>query len=65
MSRALALVAKSNGGRIDLGLAAGPTGLRGTLDAAARVNDAVELIAQGHIANSKDWAALAGVRVQW
>ena len=64
MSRALALVPKSNGGRIDLGLAAGPTGLRGTLDAAARVNDAVELIAQGHV-GAKDWTALAGVRVRW
>ena len=65
MSRALAKVPQKPGGRIDLGLAAGPTGLRGTLDAAARVNDTVELIAQGHIANSKDWAALAGVRVRW
>jgi len=54
-----------SGGRIDLGLSANSvSGIVGTLDAAARINEHVEAIAQGHV-GAKDWTALAGVRIRW
>ena len=40
------------------------SGVVGTLDAAARINEHVEAIAQGHV-GAKDWAAMAGLRVRW
>jgi hypothetical protein len=64
VTSALAKVPDS-GGRIDLGLSANSvSGIVGTLDAAARINEHVEAIAQGHV-GAKDWAAMAGVRVRW
>ena len=64
MSRALAKV-PDRGGRIDLGISANSiSGVVGTLDAAARISEHVEAIAQGHV-GAKDWAALAGLRVRW
>ena len=64
MTSALARVPVS-GGRIDLGLSANSiSGVVGTLDAAARINEHVEAIASGHI-GAQDWAAMAGVRVRW
>jgi len=65
VTSALAKVPQKPGGHINLGLSAGPDGVRGVLDSAARINDAVSLIAQGSIASPDDWTALAGVRIQW
>lgn len=65
VTRALALAPQEIGGRIDLGVSAGPDGVRGVVDGAMRINDAVSLIAQGSIANPDDWSALAGVRIRW
>ena len=65
MTSALAKVPQKPGGHINLGLSAGSDGVRGVLDSAARINDAVSLIAQGSIASPSDGAAMAGVRIRW
>ena len=64
MTSALAKV-PNRGGRIDLGISANSiSGVVGTLDAAARINEHVEAIASGHV-GAQDWAAMAGLRVRW
>ena len=65
MNRALAKVKKVTGGNVNLGVAAGPSGARGVVDVAARINEHISLVANGSIANSKDWSTMAGLRVEW
>ena len=65
MSRALARVPKDNGLDFGIGLAKRHGQLRGSLSAAAKINETVSLVANAHAASSQDWAAMAGLKVRW
>ena len=65
MTRALAKVPKDNGIDLGLGVIQRNGQLRGSLSAAAKINDTVSFVANASAASPSDWAALAGVKVRW
>ena len=61
----MAKVPKSTGLDVGLGLLKRDGKLRGSLSAAAKINETVSFVANAHAASASDWAAVAGLKVRW
>ena len=61
----MATVPQSTGLDLGVGLIKRDGRLRGSLSAAAKINETVSLVANAHAASPSDWAAMAGVKVRW
>ena len=61
----MAKVPKSTGLDFGVGLAKRNGQLRGSLSAAAKINETVSFVANASAASTQDWAAMAGLKVRW
>ena len=61
----MAAVPKDNGLDLGIGIIKRHGKLRGSLSAAAKINETVSLVANAHAASTQDWAAMAGLKVRW
>ena len=61
----MAAVPKNSGLDLGIGVIKRHGQLRGSLSAAAKINEAVSLVANAHAASSQDWSAMAGLKVRW
>ena len=61
----MAKVPQSTGLDFGVGLVKRNGRLRGSLSAAAKINETVSLVANAHAASSQDWSAMAGLKVRW
>jgi len=61
----LAKVPQSTGLDFGVGLVKRDGRLRGSLSAAAKINETVSFVANAHAASPQDWAAMAGLKVRW
>ena len=61
----MAKVPQSTGLDFGVGLAKRNGQLRGSLSAAAKINETVSFVANASAASASDWAAMAGLKVRW
>lgn len=52
-------------GALDLGIRGDVHGVRGVVDGALHLHENIQAIASADFASTRDWSAMAGVKIRW